>query len=197
LYISTSNIGSVFHFLYKKYNMTTVLNVQLHDLNSQLIQALKQQFGKNAAVEIRLVQPMIEEKLFTETDFWQLIERLDWSQGDNDAAIVAPATQFLEKQSLAHIYRFSDMLSEKLWHLDTRKHAQVFLDDPENEGELSVDDFLYARCAVVANGKDFYQKILQNPSEMPVEVTFEPLLYLASNAYKRKTGKNFMHISAF
>jgi hypothetical protein len=176
--------------------MTTVLNVQLHDLNRQLIQALQQQFGKNAAVEIRLVQPMIEEKRFGETNFWQLMGLLDWSQ-EVDAAIITPATQFLETQSLAHLYRFSDMLAEKLWHLDTRKHAQVFLDDPENEGELSVDDFLYARCAVVANGQAFYEKILQNPSQMPVEVTFEPLLYLVANAYKRKTGKIFTHVSAF
>jgi Protein of unknown function (DUF4240) len=174
----------------------TVLNVQLNDLNSQLIQALKLQFGKSAAVEIRLVQPIIEEKLFTETSFWHLISLLDWSQ-EEDAAIIAPAIQFLEAQSLAHIYRFSDMLSKKLWQLDTRKHAQVFLDDPENEGELSVDDFLYARCAVVANGQAFYEKILQNPAEMPMDLTFEPLLYLASNAYKRQTGKMFMAISAF
>jgi hypothetical protein len=177
--------------------MTTVLNVQLHDLNRQLIQALKQQFGKNTAIEIRLVQPMIEEKLFTETDFWHVISLFDWSQEADDAAIVASTTHFLEKQSLAHIYRFSDRLSEKLWHLDTRKHAQVFLDDPENEGELSVDDFLYTRCAVVANGQAFYEKVLQNPTEMPIDLTFEPLLYLAANAYKRKTGKIFATISAF
>ena len=51
--------------------MTTVLNVQLHDLNVNLIQALKQQLGKNAAVEIRLVQPIVEEKLlkFVPNDF--------------------------------------------------------------------------------------------------------------------------------
>jgi hypothetical protein len=176
--------------------MTTVLNVQLHDLNAPLIQALKQQFGKNAAVEIRLVEPIIDEKRFSETDFWQLMGRFDWSQAE-DNAIIAPAMQFLESQSLAHIYRFSDMLAEKLWHLDTRKHAQVFLDDPENEGELSVDDFLYTRCAVVANGQAFYEKVLQNPTEMPSDLTFEPLLYLAANAYNRKTGKRFTTISAY
>ena len=75
----------------------------------------------------------------------------------------------------------------------TKKHAQVFLDDPE-EGYLSVDDFLYTRCAVVVNGKDFYQNVLNNPSEMPKDLTFEPLLYVALNAYKRKTGNEFMFI---
>ena len=77
----------------------------------------------------------------------------------------------------------------------TKKHAQVFLDDPE-EGYLSVDDFLYTRCAVVVNGKDFYQNVLNNPLEMPKDLTFEPLLYMTLHAYKRKTGKEFMFVPA-
>ena len=104
---------------------------------------------------------------------------------------------YLARQPLAHIYRFSDILSEKLWHLDTRAHAQVFLNDPEEEGHLSSDDFLYTRCAVVANGQAYYEKILHSPEQMPMDLTFESLLYVALTAYNRKTGKNFMAVSAF
>jgi hypothetical protein len=88
-------------------------------------------------------------------------------------------------------------LSEKLWYLDTKQHAQVFLDDPEEEGYLSVDDFLYARCTVVANGREYYEAVLADPSQMPVDFTFEPLLSVAMTAYKRKTGKQFMALPAF
>jgi hypothetical protein len=73
----------------------------------------------------------------------------------------------------------------------------VFIDANEKENYLSVDDFLYARCAVVANGKAFYENVLNNPSEMPTDLTFEPLLYIAMHAYKRKTGKEFMLAPAF
>lgn len=60
-----------------------------------------------------------------------------------------------------------------------------------NTGIINVSDgFLYARCAVLANGKDFYDKILNQPDLMPQEISFEPILYLAEHAYRLKTGKD-------
>ena len=53
------------------------------------------------------------------------------------------------------------------------------------------------RCAVVANGRAFYEEVLKNPREMPKDLTFEPLLYVAMTAYKRKIGKEFMILPAF
>ena len=40
-------------------------------------------------------------------------------------AVLEPVIQILQNQPLANIYRFSDILSEKLWHLDTKNYAQV------------------------------------------------------------------------
>mgnify|MGYP002397618692 CR=1 FL=1 len=63
----------------------------------------------------------------------------------------------------------------------------------KNEGDdyLSVDDFLFVRCAVVAEGKAYFENILQNPSEFPSEISFEPILNLADQAYELKTGRTF------
>jgi Protein of unknown function (DUF4240) len=130
-------------------------------------------------------------------DFWAIIDQLDWEKEGDNKAVVAPVIQFLAQQSLAHIYRFADILSEKIWNLDTKKHAQIFINDPDSEGYLSVDDFLYARCAVVANGRDFYEKVLENPAKMPQNLTFESFLYIPMTAYKLKTGKEFMFVSAY
>lgn len=130
-------------------------------------------------------------------DFWQAINLLDWEKEGDDEKVTEPLIGFLSEQPISHIYRFSDLLSEKLWQLDTFAHAKIFLDDPEEEGLLSVDDFLYTRCAVVANGRDNYEKVLHQPHLMPPDLTFEPLLYVALKAYIRKTGKNFSPISAY
>ncbi len=56
---------------------------------------------------------------------------------------------------------------------------------------FSSDNFLYARACVVANGKDFYEKVLADPSQMPKDLSFEALLSLARKAYKKKTGQTF------
>lgn len=62
---------------------------------------------------------------------------------------------------------------------------------------FSDDEFLYARCCIVANGKEAYQSVLFDPSIIPADLTFEGLLYIAVNAYERKTGKRFLSTPAF
>ncbi|MFZ4560968.1 MAG: DUF4240 domain-containing protein [Saprospiraceae bacterium] len=176
--------------------MTTVLNIKIDDLDAKFVENLKRDFA-HAAVEMRLLEPSDQPLIFTEADFWETIAMLDWDKADDDDKVVEPLILFLSEQPIGHIYRFSDILSEKLWQLDTYAHAKVFLDDPEEEGLLSVDDFLYTRCAVVANGQNYYNKILENPHLMPPDLTFEPLLYIALKAYERKTGKRFLPIYAY
>lgn len=175
--------------------MTTIVTVNVDDIDTKFVEDLKREFA-HAAVEIHVQDQPGLSSTFTEMDFWKAIDILDWKNEDDDEKIVEPLITFLAEQPLSHIYRFSDLLSEKLWHLDTHEHARVFLENLE-EGYLSVDDFLYARCAVVANGMEYYKNVLANPQLMPVELTFEPLLYIVTKAYKRKTGKGFTAISAY
>lgn len=59
-----------------------------------------------------------------------------------------------------------------------------------------MDDFLYVRCCVVANGKAAFEEVLQHPEKMP-DLTFSGLLHLAAWAYELKTGKPFVHLSAY
>ncbi len=56
---------------------------------------------------------------------------------------------------------------------------------------FSVDEFLYSRCVVVANGEQVYDEILSNPTAMPKDSEFESVLYLAGTAYSQKTGRDF------
>lgn len=170
--------------------MPTVFNLNIDDIDQKFVDDLKREFA-HAAVEIRLQEQPEHPLTFTETDFWNAIGLLDWTMEGDDEKVVEPLIDFLSGQHIGLIYRFSDILSEKLWLLDTYAHAKIFLEDPEAEGLLSVDDFLYTRCAVAANGKAYYEKVLESPQLMPPDLTFEPLLYVAMQAYKRKTGKNF------
>ena len=174
-----------------KKAMNTVLKINVQELDSKFVENLKKEYS-DSELEIFVHDQMEPVPSFTYNDFWQTIGLLDWSEEGNDENTVEPVISALEQMPLANIYRFQDLLSEKLWYLDTRKRANVFLDDPEEEGYLSADDFLYARCAVVANGKQYYDDVLQHPEKMPKELTFEPLLFVASQAYKRKTGRDFM-----
>ena len=174
--------------------MTAIIKVNVDDLDAAFLKDIKEQYA-HSTLEIHVHDE--SESPFTEGSFWRLIDTLDWSKEGNDEAVIAPLVKHLANAPLAHIYSFHDLLSEMLWKLDTKQHAQPFLNDPEEEGYLSVDDFLYARCAVVANGQAYYDNILLSPSEMPTHITFEPLLYVAGEAYKQQTGKPLMTPPAY
>ena len=175
--------------------MTTVLNVHLNDLNSQFINELKQKFGKTTEVEIRLRDKSPADELFSEDDFWRVIDQIDWSEKTSEDKL-RPAVKILAAMPVSSIYLFADKLSEKLYHLDTRLHAETYAaHEPDNY--ISADDFLYARCAVIAEGREYYEKVLNDPTQMPDEIVFEPLLHLPDDAFELKMGMEFNYIPTY
>jgi Protein of unknown function (DUF4240) len=175
--------------------MTTILKVNIADLSTQFIRELRHKFEKNAQIEIRVEEQQRGEDLLSDAQFWQIIDLLDWSKKDY-AETLAPAVTALSKMPIACIYLFKDKLSEKLYALDTKAHAKFYM-QKEEDGYFSADYFLYTRCAVVAEGKKYYEKVLKKPSEFPNDIDFEHLLSLANEAYKLKTGKEFNYTPTF
>lgn len=168
---------------------SSAFKIQINQLSPAFIKAMKEKYGE-AELEIRVNRkpdfiPLKEE------EFWVIIDSLDWAK-EEDAAIIAPAIEQLKSLPIAHIYTFEDILSEKLYQLDQRKYAKNIGESAyQKDKYFSVDVFLYARACVVANGKEAYEEVLENPQSMPKGITFEPLLSLAAKAYELKTGKVF------
>lgn len=134
----------------------------------------------------------------SEADFWEVISLLDWSKSGDDEAVVAPAIAQLASGSVRHIFEFADLLSEKLFALDAKQYALHIGEDLWSPDRyFSVDNFLYARCCVVANGREMYEQVLRDPTRMPQNLTFEELLYIPSEAYERKTGNRYDYTPAF
>jgi hypothetical protein len=126
-----------------------------------------------------------------ESTFWRLIESFDWDKTGDDDGVVEPAVRSLARMSESEISAFQNTLASKLYALDGRAWAResgygVWWGEPD---ELSVDGFLYARCVVVANGREFFDSVLNDPTHMPKDMEFESLLYVAGKALQRKTGR--------
>jgi hypothetical protein len=173
--------------------MVTKLIIDLKDIDSDWIAEMRQRY-QGAQLEI-IVHESEAVQQMNEEQFWAIIAKLDWTKGEDDDAILAPAMEALKPYSVADIHRFHDILAEKLYALDKQAFA-------EQMGEyryggphhFSVDSFLYARACVVANGKEFYESVLRDPSKMPKEYTFEALLYLAPAAFEQKTGETWDYV---
>jgi hypothetical protein len=123
--------------------------------------------------------PQKPKKMMSEATFWSIIGLLDWKHQAAESKIA--------------IRQFEERLAFLLYQLDTKAHASNIGADSYNpeSNYVSADDFLYARCVVVANGREFYKAVLHDPSKMPKDMEFEALLSIASAAYELKTGEDF------
>lgn len=173
--------------------MLTKLVIDVKDIDSDWVDEMRQRY-KDAQLEIIVHEPE-EVQQMNEEAFWSIIALLDWSQGEDDDAILAPAVQALKQYSVADIKRFHDILAEKLYALDKQAFAEQIGEYRYGGARhFSVDVFLYARACVVANGKEFYGRVLSDPTKMPKEYTFEALLYLAPTAFEQKTGDTWDYL---
>jgi hypothetical protein len=177
--------------------MTATLKIPVKDLSHEMLEDIRQKYG-NAMLEITRPAEAEPGGLGDDT-FWSLIDLLDWTKQGNDQLIIAPLVEALAQLPISAIYRFADILSEKLFALDDIRFARqigrnAWIDETSS---FSVDDFLYARCCVVANGRKAFETVLANPAEMPKDLTFEELLRIAPTAYRKKTNKTFNYLPLF
>ena len=177
--------------------MFDTIRISVDHLDEGFIERLREQYP-HSNLEIKVGETG-ENGGLTEAQFWALIDLPDWSKAGDDEAVIRPLVEVLANSPVRHIYEFQDFLSEKLHLLDTQAHA-------ENTGEnawqgeerpFSVDEFLYARCCVVANGRKAFETALKNPSKMPKDLSFEALLRVARQSFLKKTGKPFRYVPAF
>jgi hypothetical protein len=147
----------------------------------------EQEFKAQKEYNNRILSP---KKMMDDNEFWEIISLLDWQQKYEDK-IIEPVIKHLSKLKVSEIKLFEENLTFKLYCLDTKEHAKNIGKNSyiDNDSHFSVDFFLYSRCKAVANGKLFYELVLNNPSKMPKDEEFEVLLDLSDIAYELKTKK--------
>lgn len=134
----------------------------------------------------------------SEEVFWQIIDLFDWSKDGYGDGVIEPAVAALAQMRVDGIEQFADILAEKLYCLDSQAIAREIGTKAYGAGQtFSAHWFLFARCAVVASGRDVYETVLADPVQMPKDAVFESLLSVASTAYQRRTGREFDHVSPY
>ena len=141
-------------------------------------------------------KPILEYKPMDEEVFWEIISSFNWKKTGDDDAVLRPALKRLVSMTTDDIQQFAEILAEKLYNLDGLIYASNIGPDSYTGGNehFSSDYFLYVRCCVVANGKDEYESVLADPTQMPKEMDFEALLYLADEAYNQKMKTTDQHL---
>ncbi|WP_162910437.1 DUF4240 domain-containing protein [Hymenobacter oligotrophus] len=124
--------------------------------------------------------------------FWQLIDQ---------AVAAAPADNEGKEHFLMNALAAKPLEEIVAFELALRQHiiaaddyglmaAQKIID-----GYVTDDSWLYFRCWLIGQGQAVFAAALQNPDTLtavvpgPYECDFESLLYVATAAYQRQTGK--------
>jgi len=139
--------------------MQTALKMPLSALNPTVVLDLQERYPE-AEMHIVMADMPDAATSMNEEQFWDIISLLDWSKEGNDDAVIELSVRELCTLPESSILSFYDLLSEKLYLLDGRDNAVNSV--PDNES-ISSDLFLYARCAVIANGRIFYEAVLKSP----------------------------------
>jgi hypothetical protein len=134
-----------------------------------------------------------------ENEFWNIISMFDWKYTGDDDKVLKRAVNYLAKKSNEDIYKFYDILSKLLYDLDGVEYAKNIGEDSyvDEDTFFSVDWFLYTRCVVVANGRDYYYEVIKNPKEMPKDMEFESLLYIAQEAFEKKNNDELDYVAEY
>lgn len=160
------------------------------DCNKEVEKIIKEKIGKGYTLITESSQ-IQETKEMTEELFWEIIASFNWSKTGDDEAVLKLAINILASMTIEDIYKFDDLLSEKLFQLDGITYASNIGEESyKGEGHyFSSDNFLYVRCCVVANGNKYFNRVISDPRKMPKEMEFEALIDLPSIAYFKKTKK--------
>jgi len=139
------------------------------------------------------------QSILSETQFWDIIDLLNWDAEGNDDTVIAPAVQTLATMSKESIVAFEEILCEKLFLLDGERFArEIGRESYHGPGRyFSKEWFLAARCCAVANGQGFFEEVVSDPAAMPKDLGFLALKSLAAKAYRTKTGQEMHYQTRF
>ena len=115
--------------------------------------------------------------------FWTTMELCDWKKEGDDDKVLKPVIKYLAEQNDHIIFEFDDLMTELLYHLDTKKLAEQC---EKADLQMCDDTFLYSRCVALINGPAYYEKVKQGKEENVWNMEFESLLYVPQKAWALK-----------
>jgi hypothetical protein len=135
---------------------------------------------------------LIEEARMKYSEYWTIINDIVKFSKGNEKDKIRRIEKSLQDLSREDLIGFEIFLREKLIESD---HYHIMAAAKIIEGYVSDDSYLYFRCWLIGQGRDTYEKALENPDSIAAIIhkdetpDFEELLSAARNVYKSKTGE--------
>ena len=184
----------------KTYNEINALGIKDFDVDKfySVVTTAIEDFARNDYVPIEklfVAQPegireLPEEEKMKEVIFWEIIEQSKEERKDFEhqaELLIDKLSQLSEKAIVGFEFTFREMLS-KSYHYNVLAAAKII------DGYTDDDSFLYFRCRLLAEGRGFYFKAIENPDYLAdnfiTDTDGELMLSIADKAFIKKLGEN-------
>lgn len=138
-------------------------------------------------------KPVASNEMMDEEQFWSIIKTAKQESKDLDeyATNITNTLSRLSSNDIIGFYLREQKLRFDSYNSDLWCAAYIM------NGGCSDDCFEYFRCWLIAQGKDVFYKAIETPdslaeyySEEIEYYEFEDMMYVASEAFEKKTGKD-------
>jgi hypothetical protein len=184
----------------KTSNEIKALNIKDFDVDKfySVVTSVIKDFAKNDYVpkeKLFVTQPKEEKELPKESKmkemiFWEIIEQSKEERRDFEhqaEILIDKLSQLSEKEITGFEFAFREMLA-KSCHYNILAAARII------ESYVNDDNLLYFRCRLLAEGKDFYYKAIEDPDYIAdnlfKDTDGELMLSVADKAFIKKFGEN-------
>lgn len=150
-----------------------------------------QMTNKNNTEKSNIIMEFVKSDKMDKAEFWKII-KYSYTNSKNDKLEQEKIiVEKLSTYSSEQIIEFEIILRQLIIEADDYKimAAQKII-----EGYVSDDSYLYFRCWLIGKGQEIYKKAIKNPDSLSDIIAqdddfyFEGLLYVATSAYKIRTG---------
>ncbi len=125
-------------------------------------------------------------------EFWKIIDYSFIKSQQNTSLQEKLIIEKLATYSTDQIIDFEIILRQTI---NQANDFKIMAAEKIIEGSVSDDPYLYFRCWLIGQGENTFNETIENPEFLAdivgkqTETNFESLLYVATEAYKQKTGK--------
>lgn len=138
------------------------------------------------------LKEFIKNDKMDKTEFWKIVDysiaKSNNDKSEQEKVIIEKLTTYSPEQIIEFELIFRQLIIEAD-HYKIMGAQKIIL------GYVSDDSYLYFRCWLIGKGEKIYTETLKNPEFLSENINqgeesyFEELMYVATNAFKTKTGK--------
>ena len=120
------------------------------------------------------------------SDFWNLLNLLEWKYEGDDEQVTKPVVRALARMNEEEIFAFNDIAKKLIADLEKENAVRLAA---EASGSVSEEELRKILCVAIVNGRKYYEDIRKGRSRLNPDLEFGSILSVAEKAWAVKAER--------